>query len=145
MSIEIIEHIKTRRYIENTLAAEVEQKSWCKNLVFQSISSDDTLDFPEITIKDLTILFPGTCQLCQALSYLAEMIGQNCQFKVQYVKEQSNVLKLQVSSQHINRKIYRCFMKYRPNSVEISGLLMKTEKHPEWYLYWNPKPPFKIL
>ncbi|KAL6431970.1 hypothetical protein ACFW04_007420 [Cataglyphis niger] len=44
-------------------------------------------------------------------------------FNNQPEKEQSNVLKLQVPSCHINWKIYRCFLKYKPNNVGISGLL----------------------
>lgn len=76
-----------------------------------------------MTIRDLTILFTGTYQLSQAVSYLADMVDKDGQIKVQYVKEQSNVLKLQVSSRHINRKMYRCFLKYKPNSEGIFGLL----------------------
>ncbi|GAB1860852.1 SWIM-type domain-containing protein [Camponotus japonicus] len=123
-SSEIIKRMRVRKAVENTLAAEAEEKGWLrKKLVFQSISSEDILDFPDMTITDLTILFTGTYQLSQAVSYLAEMIDTDGQVKVQYVKEQSNVLKLQVPSRHINRKMYRCFLKYKPNSVGISGLL----------------------
>ena len=123
-SNEIIEHIKTRQNIENTLAAEVEQKGWCrKKQVFQRISSDDILDFTEMSIKDLTILFTGTYHLSQTVTYLAMMIDQNDQFKVQHLKDWFNILKLQVPSRRIIQKMYRCFMKYRPNSVGISGLL----------------------
>jgi len=42
---------------------------------------------------------------------------------LQFVKDQMNVLKLQVQSRHISRKMYRCFVKYKPNSGGISGLL----------------------
>lgn len=123
-SNEIIERMRLRKAVENTLVTEVEEKGWLrKKVVFQSISSEDILDFPEMTIRDLTILFTGTYQLSQAVSYLAEMVDKDDQIKVQYVKEQSNVLKLQVSSRHINRKMYKCFLKYKPNSVGISGLL----------------------
>ena len=104
--------MKTRKNVENTLAAEVKQKCWCrKKLVFQSISSDEILHFPEMTSKDLTILFAEIYQLSQEVSYSAEMIDRNGQFKVQYVKEQSNILELQVPSHHISRNMYRCFMK----------------------------------
>ena len=41
-----------------------------------------------MTIKDLTILFTGTYQLSQAVSFLAEMIAQKGLFKVQNVKQQ---------------------------------------------------------
>ncbi|EZA54576.1 hypothetical protein X777_05697 [Ooceraea biroi] len=122
-SSEIIEKMRVSKDIENTLAAEAEEKGWLrKKLIFQSISSDMS-NFPEMTIKDLTILFTETYQLSQAVSYLAEMIDKDGQIKVQYIKEQSDVLKLQVPSRHINRKMYRCFLKYKPNSVGISGLL----------------------
>ena len=56
--------MKNRKNIENTWVSKVEQKGWCrKQLVFQSISSDDILNFPKIPIKDLKILFTGTYQL----------------------------------------------------------------------------------
>ncbi|RLU25196.1 hypothetical protein DMN91_003288 [Ooceraea biroi] len=76
-SSEIIEKMRVSKDIENTLAAEAEEKGWLrKKLVFQSISSDMS-NFPEMTIKDLTILFTETYQLSQAVSYLAEMIDKD--------------------------------------------------------------------
>ena len=55
---EIIERMKARKDVENTLAVEAEEKGWFrKKLVFQSIASEDVLDFPEMTERDLKILF----------------------------------------------------------------------------------------
>ena len=50
--------------------------------------------------RDLKILFTGTYQL-SLVSYFAGMTGEDGQIKFQYVKEQFNVLKLQVQSRHI--------------------------------------------
>ena len=119
--------MKTRKNVENTFAVEAEEKYWfLKNLVFQRITSGKVLDFLEMTERNLKILFTGTYQLSQAVSYLAEMIDEDGQIRLQYVKEQSNVLKLQVQPRHISKKGYRCFMKYEPNTIGISGLLEYT-------------------
>ncbi|KYN27960.1 hypothetical protein ALC57_02637 [Trachymyrmex cornetzi] len=116
--------MRAKRDIENSLATEADEKGWWrKKLMFQSISSNDILDFPEITERDLNILFTGSYQLSQAVSYLAEMVDKDDKVNLQFLKDQTNVLKLQVQSRHISRKIYRCFIKYKPNSVGISGLL----------------------
>lgn len=123
-SYEILERMKARRHIENSLADEFEEKGWLrKKIMFQSLSSNDLLDFPEMTEKDLKILFTGSYQLSQAVSYLAEMVDKDEKVNLQFVKDQTNVLKLQVQSRHISRKVYRCFVKYKPNSVGILGLL----------------------
>jgi len=123
-SDDILEKMRTRRDIENSLAIEAEEKGWLrKKIIFQNISSDDILDFPEMTERDLKILFTGSYQLSQAISYLAEMVDKDGKVNLQFVKDEMNVLKLQVQSRHISRKMYRCFVKYKPNSVGISGLL----------------------
>ena len=73
--------------------------------------------------KDLKIPFTGSYQLSQAVSYLAEMIRKNGQVNLQYVKDQTNVLKSLAPSRQIVRKVYKCFIKYKPNSVGIFGIL----------------------
>lgn len=70
--------------------------------MFQSISSDDLLDFPEMTEKDLEILFTESYQLSQAVFYLAEMVDKDGKVNLQIVKDQTNVLKLQVQSRYIS-------------------------------------------
>ena len=54
------------------------------------------------------------------------MIDEDDQIRLQYIKEQSNVLKLQDQSRHISKKVYRCFVKYEPKTIGISGLLKYT-------------------
>ena len=38
------------------------------------------------------------------------------------MKEQANILKIQVQLRYIGRKLYRCFIGYRPNSIGIVGI-----------------------
>ena len=124
---EIIERMKARKDVENTLTVAAEEKGWLRKiLVFQSITSEDVLDFPEMTERDLKIVFIGTLQLSHAVSYLVGMIDEHGQIRLQYVKEQSNVFKLQVQSRHISKEVYRYFVKYKPNTIVISGLLEYT-------------------
>ncbi|XP_018403017.1 PREDICTED: uncharacterized protein LOC108779943 [Cyphomyrmex costatus] len=123
-SEEILERIRFRENVENPLAVEAEKNGWFrKKVIFQSISSSDIQDFPELTEKDLKIFFTGSYQLSQAISYLAEMTNQDGEITMQYVKDQSNVLKVQVQSRHISRKVYKCFIKYKPNTNGIAGIL----------------------
>ena len=115
----------SQRNVQNTLANEVEEKVWVRQkLLFKSITSDDILDFPEMTERDLKILFTGTYQLAQAVSYLAEMVDTDGNLRIEYVKDESNVLKLKVPSRHISCTAYKCFLRYnyKPNTFGISGL-----------------------
>ena len=60
------------------MAIEAKEKGWfSKKVVFQSISSNDIFDFPEMTDKDFKVLFTGSYQLSQAVSYLAEMVNED--------------------------------------------------------------------
>jgi len=103
-SEEIVVRMKHQIDIENTLANEAEKKGWFrKKLMFQSISSNDILDFPEMTEKDLKILFTGSYQLSQAVSYLVEMMDDFGIINLQFVKDQTNILKIQVQSRHIGK------------------------------------------
>lgn len=65
----------SQKDVQNTLATEVEENSWLRRkLPYKSVTSGDILDFPEMTERDLKILFTGSYQLGQAVSYLAEMV-----------------------------------------------------------------------
>lgn len=91
--------LNVRKDIENTLAIMVEKNGWFrKRLPFQNISSSDLLNFPELTETDLKILFTGTYQYSQAISYLREILNEDGSLNLQFLKDQSNVLKLQVQS-----------------------------------------------
>ncbi|KYN38090.1 hypothetical protein ALC56_07550 [Trachymyrmex septentrionalis] len=41
---------------------------------------------------------------------------------IEYIKDEKNVLKLKVPSRHISRATYRCFLRYKPNSIGVSGV-----------------------
>ena len=45
-----------------------------RKLPFRSVTSNDILDFPEMTERDLKILFTGSYRLSEAVSYLAEVM-----------------------------------------------------------------------
>ncbi|KYM96062.1 hypothetical protein ALC62_13283 [Cyphomyrmex costatus] len=73
-----------------------------------------------MTKKDIKIFFTGSYQLSQAVSNLAEMVDKNGKLNVEYVKDVKNILKLNVPSRHISRTTYRCFLRYKPNSIGVS-------------------------
>lgn len=120
---EIVNIMKCRKNTDNTLADEVEKYGWHrKKLPFETISSSVLMDFPEMTEKDLKILFTGSYQYKQAISYLAEMIDESDNITIQFVKDRTNILKAEVQSRHIGRKVYRCFIEYKPNTIGWSGI-----------------------
>ncbi|KAI4482004.1 hypothetical protein M0804_009023 [Polistes exclamans] len=120
---EIVEMMESRNNTDNTLAEEVDKNGWQrKKLPFETISSCDLMNFPEMTEKDLKLLFTGSYQYKQAISYLAEMMDESDNITIQFVKDQTNVLKAQVQSRHIGRKAYRCFIEYKPDTIGWSGI-----------------------
>ncbi|KAI4476896.1 hypothetical protein M0804_002600 [Polistes exclamans] len=115
--------MESRNNTDNTLAEEVDKNGWQrKKLPFETISSCDLINFPEKTEKDLKLLFTGSYQYKQAISYLAEMMDESDNITIQFVKDQTNVLKAQVQSRHIGRKAYRCFIEYKPDTIRWSGI-----------------------
>lgn len=110
--------MKSKINAENMLADKVQRNGWQrKKLLFQTISSEDLASFPELMEKDLRIVFTGSYQLKQAISYLSEMIDESGNVSIQYVKGCSNILKAEVPSRHISKKIYRCLIEYNRNVI----------------------------
>ena len=123
ISSEVVERMIAQKNFENTLAIVVEENGWFrKRLLFQNISSCDLLNFPELTETDLKILFTITYQYSQAISYLGEILNEDGSLNLQFLKDQSNILKLQVQSRYISKKVYRCFIEYTPDSIGQSGI-----------------------
>ena len=122
-SEEIVRIMKHQLHVENTLVNEAEEKGWFrKKLRFESSSSKDLIDFPELTEKDLKILFSDSYRLSQAVSYLAKMMNDNGSINLQFVKEQANISKIQIETRLISRKLHRCYIGYRPNSIGVAGI-----------------------
>ncbi|XP_058810518.1 uncharacterized protein LOC131675522 [Phymastichus coffea] len=120
---EIVSRMIEQRNLENTLASEVETGHWSRRKIpFQLITSDQLLDFPELTERDLKIFFTGTYQLQQSISYLAEMMGEDNKIELYYLKETNEILKVQVRSRHVSRKTYNSYIHYRPNSIGYQGI-----------------------
>ena len=127
ISDEILDRMHRQKLVQNTLAIEVEENGWLRRkLPFTQVTSDDILDFPEMTKQDLNILFTGLYQLSQAVSYLAEMVDKDGKINIEYVKDGTNVLKVKVQSKHISCKTYRCFVRYKSNSVGASSVTRYT-------------------
>lgn len=108
---------------ENTLAIQVEaERLGRRKLPFKQLSSDDIMDFPEMTEKDLKIFFTGSYQMKQAVSYLAEMMDAENKFQISCVVESPNILRCDIRSRHTNAKFYKSFIEYQPNSTGPSGI-----------------------
>ena len=119
----VLKRIREQNLTENSLAIEAEQGRWSRRKTqFQTLTSADIEDFPEMTEEDLKIFFTGTYQLQQAISYLAEMLGDNDVLQIHYLKESHDIIKVRVRSRHINKKTYNCYIQYRPNTIGYGGV-----------------------
>lgn len=71
ISENILKRMQEKKTAENILAKMVEENGWLrKKLPFENMSSDILMDFPELSVTHMKILFTGTYQLGQAISYL---------------------------------------------------------------------------
>ncbi|KAJ8686865.1 hypothetical protein QAD02_022659 [Eretmocerus hayati] len=120
---EVVQRMKERMNTKNELAEEVEAQGWSRKKVpFQVMSANELIDFPEMTELDLVKLVSGKYQLKQAISYLAEMMGEDDTFDLCYLKQTREILRVKVRSRHINSKTYNCYVHYAPNTVGCSGI-----------------------
>ncbi|XP_015125200.1 uncharacterized protein LOC107046987 [Diachasma alloeum] len=127
ISDEVLERMKSRRTFENSLAEEAETQRWNRRKTqFQKLTSADLLDFPELTERELKILFTGSYQLSQAVSYLAEMMDEDGHIPLSYSKklekETNEIIQILVRSRHITSKTYKCYIDYTRDSQGASGI-----------------------
>ena len=124
---EVMEQMLLKRNVNNSLAIEAETKRWSRRkLPFQKLSSTELMDFPEMTENDLKVLFTGSYQLSQAVSYLAEIMDDNGNINANFLKANKSIVKFEVRSRHINRKTYKCYIEYAPNTIGKAGILRYT-------------------
>ncbi|GLV61229.1 hypothetical protein CBL_21058 [Carabus blaptoides fortunei] len=64
-----------------------------KNEPFQQISSEDLLDFPRLSVDQLKLLFTGSYQLLQAVSYLGEMINDDNSLTLRFLKADASFVR----------------------------------------------------
>ncbi len=58
---------------------------------FQILTSNEFMDFPELSERELMILFTGSYQYLQAASYLAEILNpEGTSLNVEFLKEDSS-------------------------------------------------------
>nr|XP_034192559.1 uncharacterized protein LOC117609911 [Osmia lignaria] len=122
LSHEIIERMRSQPD-ENTLAIDVEKYHWNRRKIpFKRVSTTELLEFPELSENKLKILFTGSYQLSQAISYLAETIDVDNNINIFGIKHKDHIVKFQIQSRHINGKTYSCYIDYTPDSINISGI-----------------------
>lgn len=119
----IVERMKSQNHKVNTLAIEIEDSNLNKKTVpFQDISSSDLLDFPRLELEDLELLFTGTYQLGQAISYLGEMLDEQGNLALKFLKNQPDIVRFEVRSRHMNAKTYKCYVKFVVNGCGIDAI-----------------------
>lgn len=72
-----------------------------------------------MTERELKIFFTSSYQYSQAISYLVEMMKEDCSINIYFAKDVFNILKLQVLSQPISKKTCCCFIEYNPNIIGV--------------------------
>ncbi|KAK0177088.1 hypothetical protein PV328_001167 [Microctonus aethiopoides] len=88
--------MNSKKHLDNTLASEVETNRWARrNVLFNTITSDNLTEFPELTERELKIFFTGSYQMSQAVSYLAEVVNDDGIITLQYVKITPSIIKTQ--------------------------------------------------
>ncbi len=121
---EVLDRMRTMRHVPNELCEEVRAKNWnTVRRVWTDVNSESIVDFPELTEDHLKILFTGTYQLSQSISYLAELLNEDGTLQLKYHRDDSHILKLQVQSRHMGSKKYRCYVDYLPYSISHAGIL----------------------
>ena len=81
---EILQRTHAKKYFDNTLATEAEEKIWIpRKTPFKTGTADETLDFPEMS--------------SQAVSYLAGILDKVGKLTLKNVKEEPNVLEFKVN------------------------------------------------
>ena len=86
------------------------------------MTSDSITDFPDLSEEQLRILFTGSYQLKQSVSYLAEVLDETDTMYLKYHRDNTNILKMEVQSRHCNANKYRCYIDYVPDSRDIEGI-----------------------
>ena len=107
----------------NELGDVVAQNNW--NLVrrpWREVSSDVIDDFPDLAERQLIILYTGSYQLGQSVSYLAEMLKEDETIDSKYHRDHSNILKLLVQSLHGKKEQHRCYIAYDPTLEGIEAI-----------------------
>lgn len=82
----IIDYMRERETQQNTLQNLIEAKKLNRRKKpFATLSSTCLIDFPELTEKDLKLLFTGTYQMSQAVCYLAELLDSDNNINIEYL------------------------------------------------------------
>ena len=123
MQDEVVKRMLRMQNAPNTLGEEAAANNWNRvQRPWIDVTSDSIVDFPDLTEEQLKILFTGSYQLKQAVSYLAEMLDEADTMNLKYHRDNTNILKLQVQSRHSNANKYRCYIDYVPNSHGVEGI-----------------------
>lgn len=119
----IADRIKSQNKDVNELAEQIEASNLNrKSVPYKLISSSDLLDFPKLGLGELELLFTGTYQVGQAVSYLGEMLDGDGNLSLKFLKNQPEIVRFEVRSRHINAKTYKCYVKYVINGCGIDAI-----------------------
>lgn len=119
----IADRMKLQNKEVNTLAEEIEASNLNRKTVpYKTICSSDLLDLPKLEIGELELLFTGSYQVGQTVSYLGEMLDEDGTLSLKFVKDKPEIVRFEVRSRHINAKTYKCYVKYVMNGSGIDAI-----------------------
>lgn len=117
--------------LPNHLQQTVQEKKWdTRRVVYQELTDDCVEDFPRLTLDELRYITMGVYQLKQSRSYTAEHLQDDGLYKLFYVKETPEVLRLLLRSRHTSSKQYQLWIEYGQHAITtnpISGWYCKCQ------------------
>ena len=123
LASEILDLMESRSGIPHTLGEQVARERWLRrSTTLQRILASDLTDFPKLTEDRLVIFTSGPYQIKLAISYLPEVMDDDDNISMKFVKKTPNVVRVDIRSRHINRKTYRVFLEYDAGRNEIEGI-----------------------
>lgn len=126
-SEEIVNRMLCMKDEANRVAERVAKGNLARRTTpFRKLTSRELLDFPKLSERELIVLFTGTYQMSQAVSYLAEILDSDGKsVKAEFYKDSPSstaFVRFRVQSRHVNRRQYKCYIEYRPDHDELDGI-----------------------
>ncbi|CAD6225194.1 GSCOCG00011826001-RA-CDS, partial [Cotesia congregata] len=119
----IVQYMRSKMGVENILSQEVLSQRWNRRKsMLKPLTAFELLDFLRLSEDQLKIFFTGSYQFSQALSYLAELLDEQNNLSIQYVKSAPNIIKAKVKSKHKNSKVYRIYIDYISNGTDYNSI-----------------------
>lgn len=104
--------MRNRLTQRNTLLARIENGTLSRRSRRTTKIDDTQLDFPELSLDDLRILFFGVYQIKQARPYVEEHLDDDGSYFIELEESDENILRCTIQSRHSNATRYKVWIQY---------------------------------